>query len=170
MTHAHVTFFSGVYYFHLVTVGRWRSWSRCQDELVAAAEELSVDFAKHCWHLGLQHHSNLAVAFWPTCISCICHCTVLYCTCTVYYTVLYVYTCLPRDNFGIVTLPQSDWLFMSTSAVKTRFARLAKTAVWTHSLGQGKEFERPNQIAVLSKSCDFLPQEFGSTNHSTGLC
>ena len=35
--------------------------------------------------------------------------------------------------------------------------------------GQGKEFECPNQIATLSKSCDLLLLEFGSTNHSTGL-
>ena len=30
--------------------------------------------------------------------------------------------------------------------------------------GKGINFEHPNQIAVLSTSCDFLPQEFGSTN------
>ena len=41
--------------------------------------------------------------------------------------------------------------------------------IWTQSLGQGKEFERSNQITVLSKSCDYLPQEFGRTNHNAGL-
>ena len=35
--------------------------------------------------------------------------------------------------------------------------------IWTQSLGSGKEFERSNQIAALSKSCDYLPQEFGRT-------
>ena len=41
--------------------------------------------------------------------------------------------------------------------------------IWTQSLGQGKEFERSNQIAALSKSCDYLLQEVGRTNHNAGL-
>ena len=34
---------------------------------------------------------------------------------------------------------------------------------------EGKEFEHSNQIAALSKSCNYLPQEFGRTNHNAGL-
>ena len=30
--------------------------------------------------------------------------------------------------------------------------------IMTHSLDLGKEFGHPNQIAALSKSCDYLPQ------------
>ena len=44
--------------------------------------------------------------------------------------------------------------------------------VWriaTLSLGQGKEFGRPNQITALSKLCDYLPQEFRGTNCNAGL-
>ena len=41
--------------------------------------------------------------------------------------------------------------------------------IWTQSLGQGKEFECSNQITALSKSCDYLSQEFGRTNHNAGL-
>lgn len=38
-----------------------------------------------------------------------------------------------------------------------------------HSLGQRKEFDHTNQITVLSKSCDVLPQELGSISHSAGF-
>ena len=41
--------------------------------------------------------------------------------------------------------------------------------MWTQSLGQGKDFERSNQIAALTKSCDSSTQEFGRTNPSAGL-
>ena len=52
----------------------------------------------------------------------------------------------------------------STSDVQTPPS--ARRRVWwitTQFLGQGKEFGR------LSKSCDYLPQEFRSTNHKAGL-